>query len=527
MAKILVSDPISKEGIEILKQVGQVDVKTGMPKEDLIACIGEYDALAVRSETKVTAEVIAAAKNLKIIGRAGVGVDNIDVPVASERGIIVVNSPEGNTMAAAEHTVALLLALSRCIPQAQASLKEGKWERSKYMGVEVYNKVLGVIGLGKIGREVAKRMQSFGMQVLAFDPFLTDESAAALGVGKVDVDTLLSGSDYITLHTPKTKDTEKMINDAAFAKMKDGVRIVNVARGGIIDEPALLRAVESGKVAGAALDVFEVEKDPAAIKDLVACERIVTTPHLGASTEEAQDKVAVDIAEQIVDVLNGKPARSAVNMPSVPAEALAAVEPYLRLAERMGSLLTQTVGGAVQSIEIVYCGELSTSDTGTLTRAVLKGLFEPILVEAVNYVNAPIIAKNRGVQVSESKSAEPGDYTDLICLKAKTDKGPREVCGTLFGKRDIRIVKLDGYDVDLIPEGFILVAPHIDKPGVIGRVGTLLGDNAINIAGMHVGRKKPRERAIMVLNVDSEIPDSVIADIEKIDGIEKATLVRF
>ena len=526
MAKILVSDPISQEGVGILKQIGQVDVKTGMPKEDLIACIGEYDALAVRSETKVTAEVIAAAKKLKIIGRAGVGVDNIDVAAASERGIIVVNSPEGNTMAAAEHTVAMLLALSRCIAQANASLKNGKWERGKYMGVEVYNKTLGVIGLGKIGREVAKRAQSFGMNVIACDPFLSEESAAALGVERVDMDTLLARSDYITLHIPKTKETEKMLGDAAFAKMKDGVRIINVARGGIIDEAAILRAVESGKVAGAALDVFEVEKDPEAIKSLVDCEKILTTPHLGASTEEAQEKVAVDIAEQIVDVLKGKPARSAVNMPSVPAETLAAVEPYLALAERMGALLTQTMDGAIENLQIKYTGELAAMDTGTLTRAVLVGMFKPILAEAVNYVNAPIIAKNRGVQISESKAAEPSDYTSSICLIVKTDKGAREVCGTLFGKKDIRIVRLDGYDVDMIPEGFMLVALHIDKPGIIGKVGTLLGDKGINIAAMHVGRKKAGQRAIMVLNVDSEIPAAIMSDIVKIDGIESATLVK-
>lgn len=526
MPKILVSDPISSEGVEILKKVGQVDVKTGMSKDELIACIGEYDALAVRSETKVTADVLEAAKKLKIIGRAGVGVDNIDVPAASERGIIVVNSPEGNTMAAAEHTMAMLLALSRAVAPANASLKEGKWERSKFMGVEVYKKTLGVIGLGKIGREVAKRAQAFEMEVIACDPFLSEESAAALGVEKVDLDTLLSRSDYITLHLPKTKDTEKMLGDAAFAKMKDGVRIINVARGGIIDEAALLRAIESGKVAGAALDVFEVEKDPAAIKDLVDCPKILATPHLGASTEEAQEKVAVDIAEQIVDVLQGKPARSAVNMPAVPADTMAAVEPFLQLVERMGSVLSQTTEGAVKSVQITYSGELASYDTGTLTRAALVGLFKPILAESINYVNAPIIAKNRGVQVSESKSPEPGDYTSLVCLNAETDKGTREICGTLFGKRDTRIVRLDGYDVDMVPEGAMLIAPHVDRPGIIGRVGTLLGGKGINIAAMHVGRKKAGERAIMVLNVDSTIPDDLVAEIRKVDGIESAAQVQ-
>lgn len=526
MAKILVSDPIAADGIEILKQAGQVDVKTGMPKEELIACIGEYDALAVRSETKVTADVLEAAKNLKIIGRAGVGVDNIDVPVATQKGVIVVNSPEGNTIAAAELTMALLLSLSRNIPQAYDSLRSGEWKRSKYVGTEVYKKTLGVIGLGKIGREVAKRAQGFGMTVVAYDPFLTVENAKKLGVEPVKLDDLLKTSDYITLHLPKNKDTVHLISAKQFEMMKQGVRVINVARGGVVDEAALVAAIESGKVAGAAIDVYEQEPTPPE-NPLLKLDKTVTTPHLGASTEEAQTNVALDIAEQIVDVLNGKPARSAVNMPAMSAEALAQVEPYLVLAERMGTLLTQTTDAAISNLEITYGGEVAEMETGPITRAVLVGLLRPVLSETVNFVNAPLQAETRGITVTESRCATCGDYTSLITIDAKTEDGSKQLTGTLFGKKDIRIVEIDGYRIDVVPEGALLVAPHIDKPGIIGAVGTLLGNRRINIAGMHVGRVNAGKRAIMALNVDDVIPADVMAEIVKIDGIESAKQVQF
>jgi len=497
-----------------------------MSKEELIACIGEYDARAVRRETKVTADVLEAAKNLKIIGRAGVGVDNIDVPVATQKGIIVVNSPEGNTLAAAELTVALLLSMSRNIPAADASMKASQWNRKAFMGVEVYNKVLGVIGLGKIGREVAKRMQSFGMQVVAYDPFLSAESAKRLGIELLELPEIFKRSDYITLHLPKTKETEKMISKDQIDMMKDGVRIINVARGGIIDEQALADALAAGKVAGAAVDVFSQEPiNPD--NPLISAPNIVITPHLGASTEEAQSKVAVDVAEQIVEVLSGRPAKAAVNMPSVSAEVLAAISPFLTLAERMGTLLTSTSEGRIESVEVSYCGDVANQETGPVTRAVLKGLLQPILSENVNFVNAPIIAEARGIAVTESKSPGMGDYASLISIDLETDKGAREIAGTTFGARDIRIVRLDGYPIDLVPEGDLLIAPHIDKPGIIGKVGTLLGNNGINIAGMHVGRKSAGQRVIMALSVDDVIPDDVMAEIVKIDGIESARQVHF
>jgi len=526
MPKVLVADKLSPEGVEILKQAAEVDVKTGLPKEDLAECIGEYDGLVVRSATKVTADIISSAKKLKIIGRAGVGVDNIDVQAATERGIVVVNSPEGNTIAAAELTMAHLLSLSRNIPAADASVKRGEWERSKYVGVEVYNKTLGILGLGKIGREVAKRAQGFGMRVIAQDPFLSADVAKRLGVGLVGLDELLLRSDYISLHLPKNKETEGMIGRPEFAKMKDGVRIVNVARGGIMDESALAEALASGKVAGAAVDVYSQEPVPSD-NPLLQAPNVVTTPHLGASTEEAQSKVAIDVAEQIVDYFDGKPARSAVNMPAVSAEVLGRIAPYLTLAERMGSLLTQTAEGRIEAVDVSYCGEIASEDVGPITRAVLTGILTPILSERVNYVNAPVIAEARGLRVTESRSPGTGDFTSLLSINAETDKGSKEISGTLFGRSEIRIVRFDGYPVDLVPEGTLLVGPHIDKPGIIGKVGTILGNRGINIAAMHVGRKKRGSRAVMVLAVDGTVSDEALREIERVDGIEGVRQVTF
>jgi D-3-phosphoglycerate dehydrogenase len=525
MARILVSDPVAAEGIEILKQAGQVDVITGMTKEELIACIGNYDALAVRSETKATADVLEAAKNLKIIGRAGVGVDNIDVPVATNKGIIVVNSPEGNTIAAAELTMALLLSLSRNIPQAYSSVRAGEWKRSKYVGTEVYKKTLGVIGLGKIGREVAKRAQAFGMSVVAYDPFLTADSAQKMGIELSKLEDLLKVSDFITLHLPLNKDTKYLIGAKELAMMKPTARIINVARGGVVEEAALVAAIEAGTIGGAAIDVYEQEPTPTD-NPLFKLDKTVTTPHLGASTAEAQINVAIDIAEQIVDVLNGKPARSAVNMPAMSVEALAQVQPYLTLAERMGSLLGQTTDSAVSCLEITYAGDLAEMETGPITRAALVGLLRPVLGETVNFVNAPIQAESRGIKVVESHSASSGDYTSLISIDAQTENGTRQISGTLFGKKDIRIVEIDGYRIDVVPEGTMLVSAHTDKPGIIGQVGTLLGNRKINIAGMHVGRQDAGKRAVMVLNVDDVIPAGVMAEILNINGIETAKQVQ-
>lgn len=525
MPKVLVSDPIAQEGIELLQKYFDVDVKTGMDKDQLLAVIGEYDALAVRSETKVTADVLEAAKKLKIIGRAGVGVDNIDVPVATQKGILVVNSPAGNTYAAAELTMAMMLSLARKIPQGHNSLRAGEWKRSKFIGNELYGKTIGVYGLGKIGTAVAKRARSFEMQVIGFDPFISADYAQKLGIELVTFEELLERSDWITLHVPATKETKGSIGPDQIAMMKQGVRIINVARGGIVDEAAICKAVEDGKVAGIAFDVYEKEP-PAADNPLLKLDNAITTPHLGASTEEAQVKVAVDIAEQIVDVLKGKPARSAVNMPALSAELLHAVAPYMTLGERIGSMITQLSSGAISSVEISFCGELSGLETNPVTRAVLRGLLQPSLQESVNLVNAPIIIDQRGIRVTESRSCAPEDYTGLLVVKAKTEQGERTIAGTLFGKKDVRIVRIDGYQVDIVPEGNMLVTLHTDKPGIIGHVGMLLGDHGINIGGMNVARESVGKLAMMVLSVDDPVSVPVMKQIEDLSGIETVRLVQ-
>jgi D-3-phosphoglycerate dehydrogenase len=522
MPKVLVSDPIAQEGIDILKRAADVDVKTGLTKEELAAIIGEYDALAVRSETKVTPDILAAAKNLKIIGRAGVGVDNIDVEGATKRGILVVNSPEGNTIAAAELTLGMLLALARNIPQADGALRQGEWKRSKYMGSEVYKKTLGVIGLGKIGREVAKRAQSFGMTILGYDPYFKPEQAQDLGITLADLDTIYRESDYITVHVPKTKHTTGMIGTAQIEMMKPTVRLINVARGGILDEQAVAEAAKAGRIGGAAIDVYATEP---ATKDnpLLAIPNIITTPHLGASTEEAQVNVAIDIAEQIADVLAGKPARAAVNMPSVSADVLARIQPYLTLAEKIGSLHAQLTTSNIEEVEVTYAGDFDNLPTVHLTRAVLKGLLEPIVPESVNYVNAPGLAASRGIKITESKTPESDGQACLLSVRKRSATSERTICGTVFSQDNIRILYIDSYRVDIRPSGPMLVTRHTDAPGIIGKVGTILGDAGVNIAGMHVGRESGEgSTAVMVLKLDTPVPEGVLAKIREIPGMESA-----
>lgn len=520
MPKVLVSDPIAEEGVEILRRVADVDVKLGLSKDQLAEIIGDYDALAVRSETKVTADVIAQASKLKIIGRAGVGVDNIDVEAATRRGILVVNSPEGNTVAAAELTVAMLLALARNIAPADASLRAGEWKRSKFVGSEVYHKTLGVVGLGKIGREVARRAQSFEMDILGYDPYLEPEQAERLGIKLVDLPTLYKNSDYISVHVPKTKDTLGMIGADELATMKPTVRLINCARGGIIDETALAEAAKAGRIAGAAIDVFTTEPAPTD-NPLLGIPNILTTPHLGASTEEAQVNVAIDIAEQIADVLSGKPARAAVNMPSVSADVLARIEPFLLLAEKIGSLHAQMADGNIVAVETLYAGDFDSLPTVHLTRAVLKGLLEPIIPESVNFVNAPSLATARGIKITESRTVANEDHSCLLTVRTKTAGGEREICGTAQGK-DVRIVHIDGYRVNIRPTGPMLITEHTDRPGVIGKVGTLLGEARINIGGMHVGREGVGQGALMVLLVDTPVSEDLLKEIRHIDGMETA-----
>ncbi|MFB2935881.1 phosphoglycerate dehydrogenase [Aerosakkonemataceae cyanobacterium BLCC-F154] len=524
MSKVLVSDPIDQAGIDILSQVAQVDVKTGLPAEELVRIIPEYDALMIRSETRVTQEVISAGKQLKIIGRAGVGVDNVDVPAATRQGIVVVNSPEGNTIAAAEHAIALMLSLSRLIPDANTSVKSGKWERKKFVGAEVYKKTLGIVGLGKIGSHVAAVAKAMGMKLLAFDPFISTERAEHIGCRLVDMDMLLREADYITLHIPKTPETAHLINAEAFAKMKPTARIINCARGGIIDEAALAEAVKEGKIAGAALDVFESEPlGESPLRDLG--KEVILTPHLGASTAEAQVNVAIDVAEQIRDVLLGLPARSAVNIPGLYPDVLEKLKPYLRLAETLGNLVSQLAGGRVESLNVHLQGELASNDSKPIVIAALKGLLYQALRERVNYVNASIEAKERGIRVIETRDNAVRDYAGSLHLEAKGSLGEHSVTGALLGDGEIHITDINEFPINVPPTHHMLFTLHRDMPGIIGKIGSLLGSFNVNIASMQVGRKIVRGDAVMVLSLDDPLPEGVLAEILKVPGIRDAYTV--
>lgn len=525
--RILVADPVSTEGVEILSGSGSVDVRTGMAPAELIACIGEYDALVVRSETKVTRPVLEAATRLQVVGRAGVGVDNIDLPAATERGVIVVNAPQGNTIAATEHTIALLMALARHVPQAAASMAAGNWDRKSYVGTELRGKTLGVIGLGKIGIEVARRALGLEMQVLGYDPYVPDDRARGVGVEPADFDTLIARSDVITVHVPLNTASIGLINAEQIARMKDGVRLINVARGGIIDEQALADALRTRKVAGAAVDVFTEEPMPAD-NPLRGVPGIILTPHLGASTAEAQERVALDVAEQIVDVLAGRPARYAVNAPMIVPEALKVLAPYMAAAEAAGAVATQLVTGKLETIAIDYHGDIAEHDVTPLRASVIRGLLRPISVENVNMVNANHIAQSRGWVIDERLRTSHDVFVNLIELRVKTSEAEVSVSGTVEHGVP-HIVALNDLDVDLMPEpgAFLLACENQDRPGMIGRVGTLLGQHDINIRSMQVGRRQARERAIMFITLDDEPGDDVLAAIEAVDGIDHVKLVRF
>jgi len=531
--KILITDHISEEGIRKLREFGDVEIQVGVSEEELKARIAGYDALIVRSGTKVTREVIEAGTRLKVIGRAGVGVDNIDVDSATERGIMVVNAPGANTISAAEHTIGMLLSLSRKIPAANQSLKSGEWSRKKYMGVEVNGKVLGIIGLGRVGGEVAKRAKGLGMRVVAYDPFISQDKAGELGVSLMAFSEVLSISDFITIHTPLMKDTYHLIGKDEFEKMKEGVRIINCARGGIIDENALVEAIKSGKVAGAALDVFEQEPPPMD-SDLLKLDSVIVTPHLGASTEEAQRAAAIVIADEVIRALENKPVRNAVNMIYVEEELMGVIKPYLVLAEKLGRLSAQLMPktSRIEAFNASYEGELGVAsmDTRLITGAMLKS-FLSWFTDGVNYVNAWAIARKFGIKVTESKSEEVENFSSMITLTLRTrgDAGgglSKTVSGTLFGKGDIRIVGLDNYRIDASPSGFMLICSFIDKPRVIGPVCTILGDHNINIAGMQVGREKVGGKAVMVLNVDSSVGIEPMEEIKKVPNIIDVKLVR-
>ncbi len=515
--RVLVSDPLASQGIELMKEKGiVVDIKTGLSEGELIKIIGGYDALLVRSQTKVTRRIIEASK-LRIIGRAGVGVDNIDLKAATEKGIVVVNAPEGNTIAAAEHTMAMMLALARNIPQADRLLRQGKWERKKLKGVELRNKVLGILGLGKIGSEVVKRASAMGMRALAYDPFVSSKKAEQMGVELCSFEKVLKEADFLTIHLPLTEETRHLIGKEQLELMKEQARIINVARGGIIEEKALYEALKAGKIAGAAIDVWENE--PLKESPLLELDCIVATPHLGASTEEAQVSVAVDVAKEVIRLMEGEAVKNPVNLPVIKPEERKFIEPFLGLAEKLGLFISQLVEGGVNKVEIRYNGDFTKADVTPLTVNFLKGFLINISHDSVNFVNAPLLAKNRGIEVYESKSGEMKDYTNLIEARVKSETGEVSVSGTLLQTGELRIVNLNGYSIDAAPEGHILIIPHIDKPRIIGPVGNVIGEEDVNIAAMQVGRKTIGGRAVMFLNIDSSLSQATMRKIKDIDGV--------
>lgn len=556
--RILVADRIAQEGIDLLREElpeAQIDIQTGLKPEQLLARIGGYAALIVRSETQVTADILAAARQLKIVGRAGVGVDNIDIDAATRQGIMVVNSPTGNIIAAAEHTIAMLMALARHVPAANSSMKAGKWEKSRFLGVEVRGKTLGIIGLGKVGKEVAQRAQGLAMQIIAFDPYVSQEHASTLGITMLSLDELLQQSDFVTLHTSLTsgpQGTRGLIGARELTLLKPTARLINCARGGLIDEEALLHALNENRLAGAALDVFSHEpvKDDEILRQLLANERVIATPHLGASTEEAQVGVALDVVEQIVSVLRGGFPRAAVNAPLILPETLKTLQPYMLLVEQMGRLYTQLQPGPLNKIEIAYSGEIANYDLRPLQAALVKGLLESVSDAHVNMINAHLLAKQRGLEIIEQKSTTSTEFTNLITIHVpganghvssfagKPGSGDEYVdvlSGTVM-QNEARIVRVGRYWTEFVPEGYILFCRNLDQPGMIGRVGTVLGKAKVNIRHMDVGpivrtpharnAQQTPETALMVISVDDPIPGWALDEIGESGDIFGLTLVK-
>lgn len=525
--KVLVADPISERGVSELAQGGLLDVtvKTGLKEDQLLEIIDDYSALVVRSQTKATAKLINAAHKLKVIGRAGVGVDNVDVEAATKRGIIVMNTPGGNTISTAEHAFSLLVSIARNIPQAHASIKAGKWDRKSFEGVELYNKTLAVLGMGRIGTEIARRAMAFGMRVLAYDPYLSATRARSLQVELVeDIDSILPGADFITMHMPLTAETHHMLNAERLAKTKKGVRIINCARGGLIDEAALGEALKSGQVAAAALDVFEVEPPPAdfALRDLP---NIVFTPHLGASTAEAQESVGIEIAEAIRAALLEGTIRNAVNMPNIDAKTLAIVGPYLDLGEKLGRFLSQLGPKRCERLNINFSGRVNEVDTTPITRAVLKGFLELAGGNDVNTVNAPAFAANLGLKITESRESLQGDYSELIEISAGSGDETVSVAGTFFGQSP-RIVKINGKHVEAKPKGVLLIIENTDRPGMVGLYGSMMGNHQVNIAGMSLSRNEAGGRALVVLNLDAAPSPEVLKELLAVKDIHSARVIQ-
>ncbi len=522
--KVLISDKLSPLAADIFEKRGiQVDTKVGMTPDELEACIGEYHGLAIRSATTVTPAVLAKANNLKVVGRAGIGVDNVDIPAATANGVVVMNTPFGNSVTTAEHALSMMMACARKIPQANASTHAGKWEKSKFMGTELYSKTLGLIGAGNIGSIVADRAQGLKMKVVAYDPFLSAERAAELNIEKLELDALLGRADFITLHTPLNDATRNILNAETLAKTKKGAFIVNCARGGLIDETALKDAIESGHLGGAALDVFEVE--PAKENALFGMEQVVCTPHLGASTSEAQENVALQVAEQMADYLIDGTVTNALNMPSVSAEDAVKLGPYIKLAEQLGSFAGQITETGLQTIEIEYCGSAAKLNTKPLTAVALKGLLEP-LVSSVNMVNAPAVAKERNISVRETTSETVANYQSLIRITVTTDKRSRDVAGTLFGKEP-RIVEIHGTSIEASISPVMIYVNNEDKPGLIGGLGRVLGDADVNIANFHLGRNTERSDAVALVEVDSAISKELAASIGELPSVKQVRVLKF
>lgn len=524
--KVLISDSMSSRAVDVLKNTPglEVDVITNLKPDELKAKIKDYHGLVVRSATKATAEIIEAAENLKVIGRAGTGVDNIDTVAATKKGIVVMNTPGGNTVTTAEHAIAMMMALARKIPQATASMRKGEWEKKKFEGTEITGKTLGILGVGNIGSVVASRALGLRMNVIAYDPFISEEAADKMGIALVTMDELFRRSDFISIHVPLTNETRNVVNADAFRKMKKGVKIINCARGGIVSEADLAQAIKDKIVSGAAMDVFEKEPTQAD-NPLLNLEEVILTPHLGASTQEAQESVAVAIAEQIVDYLVNGTIRNAVNVPSIPAELLAALGPYISLGEKLGSFQGQILKGGIEEVTIEYSGDVVNYDVAPITIACLKGLLDQVLDMYVNFVNAPFVAKERGIKVVEIKSSRSTDFASSVTIKVGTKDEENVVEGALFGKKEPRIVRIDKFLLDAVPEGYLLLLQNEDKPGVIGNVGTLLAANNINVARLHLGRQAVGGAAVSVWSVDTPISKGLIEKILKLPHMLKADVV--
>ncbi len=512
MPRILVADPLAEDGLARLRRAGEVTVVSKLAEDELIRRIPEFDALVVRSETKVTAPILEAGRKLRVVGRAGVGVDNIDVPAATRKGILVVNAPRGNIVAAAEHTVALVMALARWVPQADASVKRGEWTRAKFIGTEIRGKTLGVIGLGNVGSEVAKRAHGLEMEVIAFDPVVSVERAELFNVQLVALTELLERSDFVTVHVPLVDANRNLLGGAELGLMKRTARLINTARGGIVNEPALYDALQSGRLAAAAADVFENE--PPGENPLLSLPNFVATPHIAASTLEAQASVAFDVAEEVASVLAGDLPRFAVNAPALPPEELAYLRPFADLTERLAGLHIQLFGGRVNAIELDCEGELAEHDVNLLVASAIKGVLQPFTEERINPVNARLIAANRGVKLVERRSRAHGSYASLVTMRMDG----HEIAGTVL-MGELRTVRIDSFRVDLVPDGRFLVSRHSDRPGVVGQFGTILGKHDVNIASMQLGRDSPRGHAMMILAVDDRVPDEVLDRLRQVEGM--------